>query len=102
MPTRQRQKVKIMQAATPMSLFRLPAALVAAAIGFAASGASAQTPVKLTVGYGPASDFTLLFIKLKPDIATNYGKSYTLDLQEFRGTDMRFRAYLSGALDGAT
>jgi ABC-type nitrate/sulfonate/bicarbonate transport system substrate-binding protein len=67
----------------------------------AASHAFAD-PVKLTVGYGPASDFTLNFIKLKPEIAKNYGKAYTLDLQEFRGSDMRFRAYLSGALDGAT
>jgi len=78
------------------------AMLAAATWAWTGSAALAQTPVKLTVGYGPASDFTLLFIKLRPDIAKNYGKSYTLDLQEFRGTDMRFRAYLSGALDGAT
>jgi ABC-type nitrate/sulfonate/bicarbonate transport system substrate-binding protein len=80
------------------------AAIAVTALGLSVSGASgwAQAPVKLTVGYGPASDFTLLFIKLKPEIAAHYGKSYTLDLQEFRGTDMRFRAYLSGALDGAT
>jgi ABC-type nitrate/sulfonate/bicarbonate transport system substrate-binding protein len=64
--------------------------------------AHAQSPVKLTVGYGPASDFTLLFIKLKPELAKHYGKSYTLDLQQFRGSDMRFRAYLAGTLDGAT
>jgi ABC-type nitrate/sulfonate/bicarbonate transport system substrate-binding protein len=83
---------------------RLLAALIAATVGTATvnGNAQAQAPVKLTVGYGPASDFTLLFIKLRPDIAKNHGKSYTLDLQEFRGTDMRFRAYLSGALDGAT
>jgi ABC-type nitrate/sulfonate/bicarbonate transport system substrate-binding protein len=62
----------------------------------------AQTLPKLTIGYGPASDVTLTLLKLKPDIAVHFGKSYTLDLQEFRGNDMRFRAYLSRALDGAT
>lgn len=64
--------------------------------------AAAQTPVKFTIGFGPASDVTLTLLKLKPDLAVNYGKSYTLDLQEFRGNDMRFRSYLSKALDGAT
>ena len=93
-----------MQVIIPKRPIPLLAAFVAATLGIVAApaGARAQAPVKLTFGYGPASDFPLLFIKLKPDIAKNYGKSYTLDLQEFRGTDMRFRAYLSGALDGAT
>ena len=78
--------------------------IMAGALGLAASlgGAMAQTPVKLTLGYGPASDVTLTLLKLKPDIAVHLGKSYELDLQEFRGNDMRFRAYLSRALDGAT
>src|SRR5262245_39696259 len=80
----------------------LLATFVAVTLGWPGSAALAQTPVKLTLGYGPASDFTLRFVKLRPDSTKNYGKSYTLDLQEFRGTDMRFRAYLSGALDGAT
>jgi ABC-type nitrate/sulfonate/bicarbonate transport system substrate-binding protein len=63
---------------------------------------AAESPVKFTIGYGPASDVTLALLKLKPDLGANYGKTYTLDLQEFRGNDMRFRSYLAKALDGAT
>src|SRR4051794_23751557 len=78
-------------------------AVAVVALVLAGGGASrAQAPAKLTIGYGPASDVTLTLIKLKPELAVHSGKSYTLDLQEFRGNDMRFRAYLSRALDGAT
>jgi ABC-type nitrate/sulfonate/bicarbonate transport system substrate-binding protein len=91
-----------MNPVNPMFRRVLAAVAVIAGLSFAAVDARAQAPVKLAIGYGPASDVTLALLKLHPQIATHFGKSYILDLQEFRGTDMRFRAYLSGALAGAT
>jgi ABC-type nitrate/sulfonate/bicarbonate transport system substrate-binding protein len=85
-----------------MTRYILQAMALVAGLSLTAADARAQAPVKLSIGYGPASDVTLALLKANPQFATHLGKSYDLDLQEFRGSDMRFRAYLSGALSGAT
>jgi len=64
--------------------------------------AAAEGPPRFAVGYGPASDVTLLLLQLEPQIATHFGKSYAVDFTEFRGSDARFTAFISGALDAAT
>ena len=81
---------------------RLAAAALLVALGLAAAAARAEPAVKLSIGYGPASDVTLALLAFNPQLASHLGKSYALELQEFRGTDMRFRAYLSGAIVGST
>lgn len=78
------------------------AALVGMSAMLAAGAALAQTPVQIRIGFTPTGDTQMVLIKLKPEIARHAGKLYTVELEEFRGNDMRFRAYLSGALDAAT
>jgi ABC-type nitrate/sulfonate/bicarbonate transport system substrate-binding protein len=85
-----------------MSIWNRRFGAALAGLLLAGTAAQAQTPTKITLGYGPASDVTLTLIRLKPELAVHQGKSYQLELQEFRGNDMRFRAYLARTLDGAT
>jgi ABC-type nitrate/sulfonate/bicarbonate transport system substrate-binding protein len=80
----------------------LIAIAAAAVLAIPAGPAAAQAPLPLKIGYTPTGDTQMVLIKLKPEIARHAGKEYTVDFEEFRGTDMRFRAYLSGALTGAT
>jgi len=74
---------------------------IALACGIAAAPAMAQ-PVKLTIGIGEGTDYTLELMPLRKELTPGQGRDYTLDIQMFRGSDARNKAYLSGALEGAT
>lgn len=70
--------------------------------GLFAAAALAQAPAKIRIGHGPGSDLTLLLMVAKPEIAPGMGKSYTVEYENFRGTEPRFKAFLAREIDGAT
>ena len=66
----------------------------------AASGAQAQTTLRL--GYGAAAEEPLWLLLAKPDLVKNYGKAYTLEGTRFTGSDKRAQAFEAGAIDLAS
>jgi ABC-type nitrate/sulfonate/bicarbonate transport system substrate-binding protein len=73
-----------------------------ASFGLASAAAAADKPFDLKLGIGPGSDLPMHLINLVPEITTYRGKTYNVQLEHFRGTDMRFRAFLADAIHGAT
>ena len=76
------------------------AALFGAAIVLGvATGSATAEPVKIRLGTGSAVEEQLWLILVKPDIAPNYGKAYTLEPNKFRSSSKRVQAFEAGALD---
>ncbi|MGH7087422.1 MAG: ABC transporter substrate-binding protein, partial [Stellaceae bacterium] len=75
--------------------------LAGAVLGFAALAVAVPSqaePVKLRIAYVvPGADTP--FLVLKPDVAKNEGKTYTLDMIHFNGTPPMITAMASGELD---
>lgn len=79
------------------------AALFGAAIVLGvATGSATAEPVKIRLGTGSAVEEQLWLILVKPDIAPNYGKAYTLEPNKFRSSSKRVQAFEAGALDVIT
>jgi ABC-type nitrate/sulfonate/bicarbonate transport system substrate-binding protein len=68
----------------------------------ASAGAALGQPVTFRLGYGAAAEEPLWLLLAKPDLAKNYGKSYTLDGTRFTGSDKRAQAFEAGAIDLAS
>ena len=63
---------------------------------------SDAAPLKIRIGRGGAGEEQLWLMAAKPEIATNQGKSYVLEMINFPATDKRFLAFEAGELDIAT
>lgn len=61
-----------------------------------------KEPVEIKLGVGYATEENLWLIKVASDLAPNYGKKYTLDLQQFRANADRLNAYRAGQIHGGT
>ena len=66
------------------------------------TGTLLAQPATLRLGYGTAAEEPLWVIVAKPDLARNYGKTYTLDATRFTGSDKRGQAFEAGAIDLAS
>jgi ABC-type nitrate/sulfonate/bicarbonate transport system substrate-binding protein len=66
------------------------------------AGVAHGQPVTLRVGYGAAAEEPLWLLLAKPELAKNYGKTYTLDGSRFTGSDKRAQAFEAGAIDLAS
>jgi ABC-type nitrate/sulfonate/bicarbonate transport system substrate-binding protein len=66
----------------------------------AAQSPQAAGPVLIRYGRQPGAEEPLWVIPLKPEIAPNYGKAYTLEFVPFRANAERMQAYQAGQLDG--
>jgi ABC-type nitrate/sulfonate/bicarbonate transport system substrate-binding protein len=78
-------------------------AVTVAAFGLTLMTCSALAePVKIRLGIGSAVEEQLWLILVKPEIAPNYGKVYTLDHNRFRSSSKRVQAFEAGALDVIT
>lgn len=76
------------------------AALAAIAM-LAAGTASAQQPVKIRVSWVAVPNNLPPLLFLKKDIAKNFGKSYTMEAVQYRGTPQTITALATGDLEFA-
>src|SRR5690242_346790 len=66
----------------------------------AAQSQQAAAPVLIRYGHQPGAEEPLWVIPLKPEIAPNYGKAYTVEFVPFRANAERMQAYQASQLDG--
>src|SRR6516164_8396585 len=59
-------------------------------------------PMTLRLGYGGAAEEPLWLLIAKPELARNYGKTYTLDAIKFQSSDKRAQAFAANAMDLAS
>src|SRR5262245_6041519 len=76
----------------------LAAACLAAMAAVGADAARGQ-PATFRLGYGGAAEEPMWLIVAKPDVAKNYGKTYTLEAIKFTSSDKRAQAFEAGAID---
>src|SRR2546421_5255668 len=62
---------------------------------------SAEPPT-IRLGYGAAAEEQLYLLLAKPDLGTNYGKSYKLDATRFQSSTQRSQAFEADAIDIAS
>src|SRR5699024_6406268 len=67
-----------------------------------ASDAAGDNPVEITLGVGYSTEENLWLLDVAPELLTNYGEEYTLELQQFRANTDRLNAYQAGQLHGGT
>ncbi len=76
--------------------------LFAASILLGVSGAQADEPPLIRLGYGVAAEEQLWLMSARPDLTPNQGKRYRLKPILFQAIPERFQAYVAGELDGGT
>jgi ABC-type nitrate/sulfonate/bicarbonate transport system substrate-binding protein len=84
---------------------RVMRAMVATCIlgGFSLPGPTrAADPPTLRIGYGSAAEEQLYVLLAKPDIGSNYGKTYKLDGSRFQSSTQRAQAFEANAIDLAS
>jgi ABC-type nitrate/sulfonate/bicarbonate transport system substrate-binding protein len=83
-------------------IFAIIAAACAPTTTGAPSGAAEQKPVEIRFGRFASVDEPIWLMSLKPELAPNYGKLYTLNLQYLPTPTARLQAYQAGELDGGS
>ena len=79
--------------------FRTLALAAMAAVGFAATTAQAQQPVKIRIAWVvPVANSPTILYEI-PSILKHKGKSYDIDLVRFQGTPPMITALQAGELD---
>ncbi len=75
--------------------------LLATAVAFTLSmmPASHTQPVTLRIGIGNAAEEPMFLLRAKPELGTNFGKSYVLDVMQFASSDKRAQAFEANAID---
>lgn len=72
------------------------------AAGLSLAQAVSAEPVTIRIGTGAAAEEQLWLMIVKPELAPNQGKLYTIDQSRFPGGDKRLQAFEAGAIDIAT
>lgn len=64
--------------------------------------AAAQEAVTIRLGRSNAAEENLWLLIARPDLAPNQGKAYKLEVTPFRSSDVTFKAFEGGQIDGGT
>jgi ABC-type nitrate/sulfonate/bicarbonate transport system substrate-binding protein len=75
---------------------------LAAVIVTCASLVSAQEPVTMRISRSNAAEENFWLLIAKPELAPNQGKAYKLEVPAFRSSDVTFKAFEAGQIDGGS
>jgi ABC-type nitrate/sulfonate/bicarbonate transport system substrate-binding protein len=82
-------------------LLRASALLAACIVPAFPAAAQADKPVPIRLGTTTTSgEDQIWLMKARPDLTPNQGRLYTLETLQFRGGDLRFKAFQAGQTDG--
>ncbi|QQK74440.1 ABC transporter substrate-binding protein [Salicibibacter cibarius] len=63
---------------------------------------TSSEPVEINIGHGISTEEPLYLVEHLPEVASNLGESYTLNMSSFQANADRINAYQAGEIDGGT